>query len=86
MKNNLESEVLGELIVSGCNSAEIPLLNRKEPKLIRVFFREDTTSVPCNIPQCDELEYHLTYKHGYYYLHIKWDVSSTRDIAWIVRY
>ena len=83
----------GEIEVSGSNQIEISLKER--PRHVKVHFRDDNVSVPCNPITFDELEWCVRevekfeffgHRRVHYFLDISWSVSETRAIIWHVQY
>jgi hypothetical protein len=73
-----------ELTVTGKNQIEIELLPRR-PETVIVEFKSEARHIPCN-PAHDHLGWEVFRKHGAYYLRIWWNVSSPREIIWVVGY
>lgn len=77
----------GELIVTGKGQATIPL--RKFPSEVKVHFKHEFESVPCNPQNADTLEYEVKATHHVasgVVLIINWVVTGVREVKWHASY
>lgn len=89
----------GELTVTGHDSTMIPLAGWPRQVIVRFEREDEHHHVPCNPHHHDKLEYEVIgededprehHKPGHhhhdrkFFLVIKWEVASIRDIVWIV--
>lgn len=76
----------GELVVTGEDKVEIPLLHNNKPKRVIVKFKDHCVIVPCSPSHYDELDWEIKHDHdkNSYILVILWKVSGVRIIKWSV--
>lgn len=77
----------GDITVTGKGHIHIALYDF--PRDVFVFFRDKHHHHPCNPQGDDSLFFEIHYNNlvrGEYILLIKWEVSSTREIKWEIKY
>ncbi len=73
----------GELLVISKDSVSINLSNKTHPDEVKVHFKDPIVIVPCDSGHIDDLQWSCSQgTDGFFYLHISWNVSSTRAIKW----
>jgi hypothetical protein len=83
---NPEEKQVGELMVTGKDEIDISL--KSHPTHVKVNFTNSCHVVPCNPDHDDDLEWEVILSDcgTQHTLHIEWNVSDIRDIAWSVCY
>jgi hypothetical protein len=76
-----EDAEIGELVVTGKGETEIPL--ESLPRLVEMKFKDCQDPVPCN-PHHDKFHHEIHRKDHKYFMIIKWNVSSVREIVWAI--
>lgn len=82
----IENQQAGELVVTGKD--EITIALKCHPTHVKTKFSDECNIVPCDPDHEDHLEWEVTTSEcgSQFSLHIEWDVSGVRTIAWTVCY